>query len=53
MLVVNRKLRIANDVDEQDMSDLKLDLFLDLSGHSCALSGRPKLFFSTVLYLRF
>jgi hypothetical protein len=33
MLVINRKLRIANDVDEQDMSDLELDLFLNLGGH--------------------
>src|ERR1017187_491439 len=32
-LLVNRKLRVANDVDEQDMGDLELDLFLDLSGH--------------------
>src|SRR5438128_9242921 len=33
VLVVNRKLRIANDVDEQNMSDFELDLFLDLNGH--------------------
>jgi hypothetical protein len=32
-LLINRKLRIANDVDEEYMGDLKLDLFLDLSGH--------------------
>jgi hypothetical protein len=42
VLVVNRKLRVANDVDEQDMGDLELDLFLDLNGH---LVGR--LFLST------
>ncbi|PYI44365.1 MAG: hypothetical protein DMF12_00095 [Verrucomicrobia bacterium] len=33
VLVVNRKLRIANDVGEQNMSDFELDLFLDLNGH--------------------
>src|ERR1700731_1122463 len=33
-LIVNRKLRVANDVDEQDMGDLELDLFFDLGGHS-------------------
>jgi hypothetical protein len=33
VLVVNRKLRVANDVDEQDMRDLELALFFDLSGH--------------------
>jgi hypothetical protein len=33
VLVVNRKLRVANDVDEQNMSDFELDLFLDLNGH--------------------
>jgi hypothetical protein len=33
MLVINRKLRVANNVDEQHMSDFELDLFLDLSGH--------------------
>src|SRR3989441_43217 len=32
-LFVNRKLRVANDVDEQDMGDLELDLFLNFSGH--------------------
>ena len=53
VLLVNRKLRITDNVDEEDMSNLKLDLFPDLSGHFFALSGRPKLFFSTVLYLRF
>jgi hypothetical protein len=33
VLVVNRKLRVANDVDEQDMGDLELDLLLDLGRH--------------------
>src|SRR6266404_8079787 len=33
MLFVNRKLRVANDVDEQDMGDLELDLFLNLGRH--------------------
>jgi hypothetical protein len=28
VLVVNRKLRVANNVDEQDMGDFELDLFL-------------------------
>ena len=26
-------LRVPNDVDEQNMSDFELDLFLDLGGH--------------------
>ena len=33
VLVVNRKLRVANDVDEQNMGDFELDLLLDLGGH--------------------
>jgi hypothetical protein len=33
VLVVNRKLRVANDVDEQDMGDFELDLFLNLRRH--------------------
>jgi hypothetical protein len=33
VLVVNRKLRVANDVDEQDMGDFELDLFLDFNEH--------------------
>jgi len=33
VLVVNRKLRVANDVDEQDMGDFKLDLFRNFDGH--------------------
>jgi len=42
VLIVNRKFRLANDVDEENMPDLELDLFLDLKGH---LVGR--LFLST------
>jgi hypothetical protein len=33
VLVVNRKLRVANYVDEQDMGYFELDLFLALNGH--------------------
>jgi hypothetical protein len=33
MLLVNRKLRITDDVDEGDMSDLELDLFFGSRGH--------------------
>jgi hypothetical protein len=33
VLVVNRKLRVANGVDEQDMGDFELDLFLNLRRH--------------------
>jgi hypothetical protein len=40
VLVANRKFRVANDVDEQDMGDFELDLFLDLNGH---LVGRAKI----------
>src|SRR5437588_630825 len=40
VLVANRKLRVTNDVDEQDMGDFELDLVLDLNGH---LGGRPKI----------
>jgi len=32
VLIVNRKFRVANDVDEENMRDLELDLFLDLVG---------------------
>ena len=32
-LIVNRELRVANDVDEQDMGDLERDFLLDLGGH--------------------
>jgi hypothetical protein len=42
VLIVNRKVRVANDVDEENMRDLELDLFLDLNRH---LVGR--LFLST------
>ena len=40
VLVVNRKLRVANDVDEQDMGDFELDLFLISMG---ILSGALRL----------
>ena len=33
MLFVNQKLRIANDVDEQNMRDLQRDLSFDLGRH--------------------
>ena len=33
VLLVNRKLRVTNDVDEQNMGDFELDLLLDLGGH--------------------
>jgi hypothetical protein len=33
VLLVNGKLRVTNDVDEQDMGDFELDLFLALNGH--------------------
>src|SRR5713101_4173754 len=32
-LFVNRKLGITDDVNEQDVRDLKLDFFLKLGGH--------------------
>src|SRR6184192_3409938 len=32
-LFANRKLRVADDVDEQDVRDLKLDLLFNFSGH--------------------
>jgi hypothetical protein len=32
-LFTNRKLRVANDVDKQDMGDFELDLVLALNGH--------------------
>ena len=37
MLVVNRKFRVAYNVDEQDMGDLELDLLFNLSGHLAIL----------------
>ena len=33
-LIVNRKLRVANDVDEQNMGDFQLDFLFDLGGHA-------------------
>src|SRR5258708_14574922 len=40
LLFVNRKLRVADDVDEQNMGNLELDLSLALNGH---LVVRPKI----------
>ena len=37
VLIVNRKLRVANDVDEQDMRDFELNFFFNLGGHSVKL----------------
>jgi hypothetical protein len=34
VLFVNRKLGVADDVEEENVRDLKLDLFLNLSRHS-------------------
>jgi len=48
-LIVNRKLGVANDVDEQDMGDLELDLFLDLGGHFGAPRGYANEMISTQL----
>jgi hypothetical protein len=39
-LLIDEQLRVANDVDKQDMGDFELDLFLDLNGH---LVGRAKI----------
>src|SRR5204862_6175857 len=32
-LLVHQQLRVANEVNKQDMGDLELDLYLDLGGH--------------------
>jgi hypothetical protein len=42
VLVVNRKLRVANNVDEQDMGDLELDLLFNFSGHARKLFRRER-----------
>src|SRR5262249_35056353 len=34
VLLINRKLRVADDVHEENMRDLQLDFFLDLSRHT-------------------
>jgi len=44
VLVVNRKLRVANDVDEQDIGDLELDLFLDLGAADVAATNKAIVF---------
>jgi hypothetical protein len=33
VLLINRKLRVADDVDKQHVGDLQLDLLFDLGGH--------------------
>src|SRR5207248_5707531 len=33
-LLVHQQLRVANDVNKQDMGDLELDLFLSFGGHA-------------------
>ena len=40
-LLVDQELGVTDDVDEEDMADLELDLFLDLNGH--LVGGRAKL----------
>src|SRR5216117_3072211 len=43
VLLVNRKLRVANGVDEQDMGDFELDLFLNLRRHVLMrVASRPE-----------
>jgi hypothetical protein len=32
-LLVNQPFRVSHDVDGQDVANLEVDLFLDLSGH--------------------
>src|SRR5438876_3486619 len=41
-LLVNRKLRIANDVDEQDMRDLQLNFSLNLGRHLAMLRAENR-----------
>src|SRR6266516_477455 len=50
-LLVNRKLGVTNDVNEQDMRDFQLDLLVDLGGHvgSRARVGDAQRIFSIVL----
>ncbi len=40
-LLIDQELRVTDDVDEQDMGDFELDLFLNLNGH--LVGGRAKL----------
>jgi len=42
VLVVNRKLRVANDVDEQDTRDLELELFFGFGSHPRNLFRRGR-----------
>jgi hypothetical protein len=34
VLFVNRELRVADDVEKENVRDLKLDLLFNLSGHT-------------------
>ena len=42
-VVVNRKLRVTNDVDEEDRRDFELDLFFNLRGHIRAPTGTMRM----------
>ena len=49
VLLVNGKLQVPDNVDEQDMHDLQFDLFLDLGGHVlCELRSR----YRVIVFLR-
>src|SRR5712692_2603396 len=37
-LLINRKLGVANDVDEEDVGDLELNLFFNFARHRCLLT---------------
>src|SRR5712664_829950 len=41
-LFVNEQLGVADDIDEQNMPDLELDLFLDLRSHARKLFRRKR-----------
>ena len=41
VLVVNRELGVTDNVDEQNVRNFELDLFLDLNGH--LVGGRAKI----------
>jgi hypothetical protein len=42
-LLGNEQFGVTDDVDEQDVSDLKLDLLVNLSGHINALTERMRM----------
>src|SRR5260370_39504613 len=46
LLFINRKLRVTDNVDEQDMRDLQLNLFLNLSGHAVKLRENKSIIIS-------